>query len=346
MKLVLLIGYFGARNFGDDWTLASFLQGVKGWESSLLWTVVSRSPSETVRQFKVNAVPRIGRLFWKAFRQAHSVIALGGSLLQDVTSFRSLLYYASLLTFAKRFGKKVILLGQGLGPLKRSASRCLAHGALRNADLITFRDSQSFSYGASMQVGAGSAHLTADITFAYQGEPPVEKENLLTVNLRQWSGLTEAVTVALSRPIKEIAQKFGLRVTTLVLQQGWDQAPSQVLASCIKSSVRQPTEWWEKLSFLQRSRAVVAMRLHGLIGALMGGTLAVGLVYDPKVSAILSPVLNSYLCPMPPDPCALKVALEKGLSEWGQGVPERVIHLLETQKRAAQLNFELLRSVL
>ena len=44
----------------------------------------------------------------------------GGSLLQDVTSLRSLFYYLFIITLGKLAGKKVMLYSHGIGPIRNT----------------------------------------------------------------------------------------------------------------------------------------------------------------------------------------------------------------------------------
>ncbi|WP_436570579.1 polysaccharide pyruvyl transferase family protein, partial [Klebsiella pneumoniae] len=63
----------------------------------------------------------------------------GGSLLQDTTSLRSLLYYLWVQRVAWRARKPVMYYAQGLGPLRRRLSRRLVAAAARRAAYITVR---------------------------------------------------------------------------------------------------------------------------------------------------------------------------------------------------------------
>lgn len=86
----------------------------------------SRNPIDTRRTYRVNAFYTFN--FWKAvhcFKQAKFFINGGGSLMQDVTSYRSLWFYLWTLAAAKRHGCPVIMYGCGIGPIysKRNRAR-------------------------------------------------------------------------------------------------------------------------------------------------------------------------------------------------------------------------------
>ena len=64
--------------------------------------------------------------FWKvlgALRSCDALLSGGGSLLQDRTSTRSLMYYLSIIWGAELFGKPVMLYANGIGPVRKPENR-------------------------------------------------------------------------------------------------------------------------------------------------------------------------------------------------------------------------------
>jgi tripartite ATP-independent transporter DctM subunit len=55
----------------------------------------------------------------RAVRRCDMLISGGGSLLQDVTSSKSLHYYLAIIRFAQLLGKKVFIYSQGIGPIEK-----------------------------------------------------------------------------------------------------------------------------------------------------------------------------------------------------------------------------------
>ena len=92
----------------------------------------------------------------------------GGTVLQDKTSLRSLLYYTSIMRLARLFGNKTAVFANGLGPFKRRISLYLVKDLLAHADYISFRDKESLAkakklceHSKTMLVGADIAFLAA-----------------------------------------------------------------------------------------------------------------------------------------------------------------------------------------
>ena len=94
MKKVLLSGYYGFDNSGDDAILKAIIKDLKENESSIDIVVLSKNPEKTREVYKVKAVDRFNLLeVYRAMKATDLFISGGGSLLQDVTSSRSLWYY-------------------------------------------------------------------------------------------------------------------------------------------------------------------------------------------------------------------------------------------------------------
>ncbi len=344
-KTFLIVGYFGASNFGDDWSLACFLSAIRNRSDSFEWIVISRSPDRTRSEFSVGSVPRLTVATLKSLRTCSGLIAVGGSLLQDTTSLRSLIYYSLIALIARRFRKKVILVGQGLGPLRRKVALYLASTVLRSATLVTFRDPASLSFARRLAGSMPSFHLSADLTFLDQPERTGgEKKNLLVVNLRPFAALTERRLKDLTETVVGQARRLKMTVVPLVLHDGQDEAPLSSFTNYAGIEIICPTGWQEKLSYLWRSQFVLSMRLHGLIAGLTGGSPVVGLAYDPKVSAVLKDALQDKLLPVSPAPASLAQVIARAMDEWKAGPPEAVNDFLSHQRHLAECGMELVQA--
>ena len=115
-KHVVISGYYGFSNAGDEAVLSAIiseLQNARPNEIDI--TVLSASPEDTASTYGVAAAPRMSRKdVDKAIDDCDMLISGGGSLLQDVTSIRSLLYYLWIINKALKKHKKVMILGQEL----------------------------------------------------------------------------------------------------------------------------------------------------------------------------------------------------------------------------------------
>ena len=116
-RKVLLCGYYGEHNLGDDALLQVLLQQLpEGCEA--LATALDQQEIRALFGVATTDRSRLAGVL-AALGSCDALVLGGGSLLQDATSFRSLLYYAALILAARLQGRAVILWGQGLGPLYR-----------------------------------------------------------------------------------------------------------------------------------------------------------------------------------------------------------------------------------
>ena len=136
---LLLAGYFGCGNLGDDAILVGFVDGVVKENHDLV--VLSGAPEETYRLYGARSIARRDfKQIEEELERCDALVFPGGSIFQDVTSVRSPAYYSTLVTKAKKAGKKVFFLGQGVGPLKTFFGKRFAVSAFKAADAIVVRD--------------------------------------------------------------------------------------------------------------------------------------------------------------------------------------------------------------
>ena len=139
---VLLCGYYGEHNLGDD----ALLQVLVSQLPDAWHPVITARDHQAVASLVPSASIVNRRSLSETIRALQHVDALvlgGGSLLQDGTSFKSLLYYLILLWSARWNRIPIILWGQGLGPLRRQWSRWCVRATLGRVQAVSWRDPAS-----------------------------------------------------------------------------------------------------------------------------------------------------------------------------------------------------------
>ena len=102
MKKIVVSGYFGFDNSGDDAILKAMVEDFKKLNRDIEIRALSKNPEKTRRVYGINAVDRFSlKELVKALRDADLLLSGGGSLLQDITSTRSIIYYLSVIIIAK-----------------------------------------------------------------------------------------------------------------------------------------------------------------------------------------------------------------------------------------------------
>lgn len=132
MTRVVISGYYGFANAGDEAMLAAIVGSLKDIIPDVSITVITGNCRMTRENHNVQAVHRLNFFaIAAAIRRCDILISGGGSLLQDVTSARSLYYYLWIMKIALFFKKPVMLYAQGIGPVRGAqgppgCARCLA----------------------------------------------------------------------------------------------------------------------------------------------------------------------------------------------------------------------------
>ncbi|MBQ8801400.1 MAG: glycosyltransferase, partial [Clostridium sp.] len=141
---VVMSGYYGFSNTGDDAILESICRGVRAVSDEVELTVLSKDPELTRKQYGLKAVPRFNFVkVISALKKGDVLLSGGGSLLQDTTSTRSLVYYRSVMRLAKWMGKPVMLFANGIGPVRKAGNRSRVCKAVEEASIVTLRDHSS-----------------------------------------------------------------------------------------------------------------------------------------------------------------------------------------------------------
>ena len=300
---VVICGAYGRGNAGDDAILEAILQEMALIDPDMPATVLSKEPKSTRLAYRVRSVSRTNMFAWhSAMRHAKLYINGGGSLIQDVTSRRSLWFYLLNIAVAKRCGCKVQMYGFGIGPVTRENHRRLAARVLnRYVDVITLREPDSREELRAMGVTKPEILLTADPALTLRkaeddqidsvllraGIPP--QGRYLCFALRQWRGFEEKAPL-FGAAARYAYKTYGLIPVFTAVEKHLDPAAARLAAQGLDI----PHYFLDDaggagtiIGALSRMEAVVSMRLHALIFAAGQGIPLAGVVYDPKVSAFL-----------------------------------------------------------
>lgn len=287
-KRVLLCGYYGEHNLGDDALLEVALSQLP---PDVRPIVTAHDQAQVQDRFGVTTVPRRSlRAVLQALTQADGLVLGGGSLLQDSTSFRSLLYYGALMVAARLQGKDVLLWGQGLGPLLRRRSQWLVKSLLPLAQAISWRDPASAALAATL---GGHGLVAPDPVWALPGQPWRGSGGPIVVCFRPTHQLIGQAWRPYLECLAQLAQEADRAVIWLAFHGEQDTGLLQQLRQqglmppslAARSREVVPLLPREASAVFASAGLVVAMRLHGLILAALAGSPTVALSYDPKVDA-------------------------------------------------------------
>lgn len=301
---VLLSGYYGFDNAGDDAVLYAIVQALRETMPDVDITVLSNQPEKTAAQLQVKAVNRWGKLdLLKAIKQCDVLISGGGSLLQDVTSKNGILYYLGIIWMAQKLRKKVLVYAQGIGPVQDGRNRAMTAKILNKVQGITVRDFDSRNELIEMGVYREILvcvdpvlGITADEVDETLGKKLLEQDDsgwdsgkkTMMVAARNWAH-SEQFFAEIARSCDAAVQQ-GWQVVLLPFHYPEDVEAGRKIASLMKEQAVILTDNYspqETMAILKNAGLVMGMRLHSLI---MGAALLkplIGLSYDPKVTSFM-----------------------------------------------------------
>jgi len=300
--MVAISGYYGMGNAGDEAVLAGITRSFAERCPKAELIALSGDPAGTQMLHGVRAVHRMspGEVVG-VLRKTDMLLSGGGSLLQNVTSSRSLAYYLGIIWLAKRLAKRIMVYAQGVGPIAGAAARRAARSVLNRADLITVRDPESKRYLEELGVNQPDVRVTADPCFAVEPGPAEEAGELLRVkgapegmpligvSLRPWRDQVDWLP-AVARGLETAAARIGAALAFIPMQHDQDLGLSVQVASglsvpsVVVSERLGPTL---VLAVIGRMSLVVGMRLHALMFAASLSVPFTGISYDPKVDSFV-----------------------------------------------------------
>jgi polysaccharide pyruvyl transferase CsaB len=306
MSRVVLSGYYGFNNLGDEAVLTATVAALRDRRPGIEIAVLSRAPQATARALDVQGVSRTRPAdLQRALRGCDLFLSGGGSLFQDATSWRSPWYYLGVLGLARRLSRRTAVYAQGIGPLRGRAVRTAARWLLNGVDLITLRDPDSLAALASLGIDRPPAVIAGDPALLLTPDPTprvlAERSQWgdgipLGLALRSWRN--DAWIEGVAAAARAAAERHGVRWICVPMQWPGDFDVADRVAARIGRGarvVRDPVRPREMLALIGHLRLLIGMRLHALIFAAIQGVPFVALTYDPKVSAFAREVAEPLL---------------------------------------------------
>lgn len=285
-KKVVISGYYGADNFGDESILEVLIQRLKKDEADI--TVLSTNPDKTAKTHRVNSIHsfKLGKVM-SALSKCDILVSGGGSLLQDATSVKSLFYYLWVIFMAQFYKKQVLIFAQGIGPINNKIGEFFTKKLLKNCRWISVRDDKSLfllrGWGLKPELVCDPLY---DLEVA--GSTP---SNRVGIQLRSFKSLTEKLLITLANRVAiEFADK---EIEIYSFQDSLDlevcQHFEQLLLSVnpnLKTTVISGKTPKEIIKLIASLEYMIAMRFHAILIALKYGIKTLAINYDYKIEAI------------------------------------------------------------
>ena len=305
-KNIVLSGYYGFQNAGDDAVCYAIIEALRQKMPECDITVLSNDVARTEKAYGVRAANRWKwQEVWKTLRQSDLLVSGGGSLIQDVTSKNSALYYLGVIMMSVMARTPVVIYGQGLGPINVGRNRRLTKFVFNRTRAIYVRDEESQALlrelgvkrpvqvapdpvlgidNEVVDVGQGRVILKK---LGYCGDRP-----LALVALRDWN---KADKVHAFAAIGDALYKAGYDVGFLAMHHEQDETIATAVAAHMHNPAFMISDYYstqDLFSIFECSELVVGMRLHALIiGAALDKRI-MAISYDPKVDSFMKLVHN------------------------------------------------------
>jgi len=307
-KRILVCGAYGLGNSGDEAILQAILERIRGFDPDAEITVISRTPEITSKRFRVKSIASFDvRSIRIVMKNSDILLFGGGSLLQDVTSTRSLYYYLWILKTAKKLACKVLIYGCGIGPINKTKNRILTAKILNNyVDEITVRDKDSFDALTEIGVTIPPIHLAADLALSLKKCEEYVIDNIFRYFdvdlkacyacfcLKDWYGINEKIP-----EIKESAircyYEHGLIPLFLLLNPKEDQAITDKITEELNipyAVINKELDSNLLIGVISRMKVIISVRLHALVFAAGQNVPFVAINYDPKIDSFASYMQN------------------------------------------------------
>ena len=288
---VLLSGYYGYDNLGDEWLLETVITYLK--KSNCRITVLSNKPQKTAKKYGVNAISR-----WNFFRfikqLLHSELLLfgGGGLIQDLSGIKTPFYYLSQILLAKWLGKKIVMIGQGFGPVKNIFNRLLCEMIMPLVDLITTRDQVSFQWCQQLELEDSRVINTSDLVWLkpFELKKEIKKTTWLICLRSDWLGHKLPLWI---ESVKKRADKENVQLAFVAIGNTGDEALLELIKqqpSFLNCSFYNREQY---LDAFNQAALIISMRYHGLLLGAIAGVPIIGIGKDAKLELIIESLHQS-----------------------------------------------------
>ena len=245
---VMISGYYGFHNSGDDSILSSIISNLRNKCPNINITVLSKNPQETAKIHGVDAIDRFNiRKIMSALRRTKLLISGGGSLLQDVTSSASLYYYLAVMRLAKFCGAKVMLYANGIGPISKKRNIRCVKNVVNKTDLVTLRERNSRAELQGILDENVPVFVTADPVYALENGDRASVDEAIRnsgipdgaeffiIALREWKYSDKEIEAKIAEFADAVSQKYGIIPLVVPMQDIYDKEISKRIAMKINS---------------------------------------------------------------------------------------------------------------
>ena len=291
---VVLCGYYGYGNMGDNALLRACIVRARGEFAHSEIIALTEKGKADEESFGVRCVRRMAPFsLFRELMRAEVLVLGGGTLLQDRTSLRSLVYYVALCRIVAFFGGRIVLWGNGLSELRSRLSEGLVLSVLERAEYIGLRDMRSVTEALRIisPECADRLYLEPDLAFlqatATDKRITFLKERLGIAYGRYAvaaikGGAEKGIVRILESELSSLAED-GIRAVILPMLPREDRSVCREVAERVGGILAEGLCESDAVGLMRGAEVVCGMRLHALVFAAVAGVPFAGFGTDPKI---------------------------------------------------------------
>ena len=314
MKTVILKGYYGRDNFGDEIMMELIISYFKNLYPSLQLQVMNSNPCMLEEKYgiktpvelvtgnygKKDALKRIATII-----RANCYIVGGGTIITDKHSSLHLVEYLIEFGIRRILHRPSIFISVGATEFKHKSTQLICKMLLRCSNLSMIRDSESFALLSKLYSGKSIVKTGDLVLLAFdQNRSTISKK---TTFEKKKIGLSlmpyheslynrPELDVELAKEFADVADllaKEGFNVSIIPIQYGYnndlDYRFSKMVLNMCESNVelfecRNNEEKMRKISTLD---CLVSMRLHSLLCAISNNINCIAINHNEKIESCL-----------------------------------------------------------
>lgn len=304
---VLIYGYYGFKNLGDELILSKIIEDIKSIDSKAEITVCTGDINYTRKIHGVNGIDRFSPdALRDAVKQSDVVVVGGGGLIHEYfcidikdifNAFGRMVAANSIAPIiAKSMQKPVFYWGHGIGPIFTEEGRNFTRWFYGLPDFTTLRDADSYNILKKIYPEVKNVYVDTDPVMSldinrFIKPIPIELPGdkiKIGINIRPWfgiEGIIKEVSDALNEVLKE-NKKFVIVPVPFDLSNDKESlrkfASSLPEGSVFEYGFENFDTPEEVISLMNRLDFFVGMRLHAIIVSRLLKIPAFSISYDLK----------------------------------------------------------------
>ncbi|MBU3138160.1 polysaccharide pyruvyl transferase family protein [Clostridium gasigenes] len=309
-KKILIYGWFGHENLGDELILKSIIKTIKDADSNAIINVMGAKPkniekyhnglnnvstnvdlrfTSIIRTFKYNPFKVVKNLLFNDYL----VIGSGGAL-SDWNPNSTITLFFMINLFKKVLKKPVILLGVGAGPITKEESKSKFRKILERVDFICLRDRESYDLLES--IGLKNIKLTNDVVYDLNGCFPQNK-NESNVDKSKIAIVVTPLILSTDKKKKDYIdaminyilelKKSNVDIKLIPFQYDYDIDFLKQIQVKTNTDIYEDgkDDIWGILNELNNYDLVVGMRFHAVVTSILLNIPVLPIIYHAKVSS-------------------------------------------------------------